>query len=62
MNIIVVELVVVAVVALGLGFWQLYDVNRELRRDRDRDDGSDAESREAASVERRSDATDHDED
>ena len=37
MDIIVLELILVAVVALGLGFWQLYDVNRELRKDRDKD-------------------------
>jgi len=41
MDIIVLELILVAVVALGLGFWQLYDVNRELRKDREagRDEG-----------------------
>jgi len=31
-NIIVIELIVVLGVALGLGFWQLYDVNRELHK------------------------------
>lgn len=36
MNIIVWELILVLVVALGLGFWQLYDINRELRKDRDK--------------------------
>jgi len=35
MNIVLIELIVVAVVALGLGLWQLWDVNRELRKDRD---------------------------
>lgn len=46
MSIKVLELVLVAGVALGLGFWQLYDVNRELRKDREkRDSGSvDADS------------------
>lgn len=34
MNIIIIELIVVLGVALGLGFWQLYDVNRELRKHR----------------------------
>jgi hypothetical protein len=38
LNIVIVELIVVGVVALGLGFWQLYDVNRELRKDRERND------------------------
>ncbi|MEE4639692.1 MAG: hypothetical protein V2J42_13220 [Wenzhouxiangella sp.] len=33
MNIIWLELILVAVVALGLGFWQLYDVNKELKKD-----------------------------
>ena len=37
MDIIVLELILVAVVVLGLGFWQLYDVNRELRNDGDND-------------------------
>jgi hypothetical protein len=36
-NIVLIELIFVAVVALGFGFWQLYDVNRELRKDRDKD-------------------------
>lgn len=35
MNIIIWELILVAVVALGLGGWQLYDVNRALRKHRD---------------------------
>lgn len=34
MSIIVWELILVAVVGLGLGFWQLYDINRELRKGR----------------------------
>lgn len=36
MELIVWELILVAVVALGLGFWQLRDVNRELRKERDK--------------------------
>jgi hypothetical protein len=30
-----IEVVVVGGIALGLGFWQLWSVNREIRRDRD---------------------------
>lgn len=41
MNIVLIELIVVVVIALGLGFWQLWDVNRELRKDRERDDTRD---------------------
>lgn len=41
LNIVVVELIFVAVVALGLGLWQLWDVNRELRKDRERDESED---------------------
>lgn len=33
MNIIWLELLLVAVVALGLGFWQLYDVTKALQKD-----------------------------
>lgn len=40
-NIVLIELIVVVVIALGLGFWQLWDVNRELRKDRERDDTRD---------------------
>ena len=44
-NIILIELIFVAVVALGIGLWQLWDVNRELRKHRDEpppgDDGGD---------------------
>ncbi len=39
MSIVLVELIGVFGLALGIGLWQLRDVNRELRRDRDR--GSD---------------------
>lgn len=35
MDIIWLELILVAVVALGLGFWQLYDVNKEIKKDRE---------------------------
>lgn len=41
MNIVLIELIVVVVIALGLGFWQLWDVNRELRKDRERNDTRD---------------------
>ena len=34
MNVILLELILVATVALGIGFWQLYDVNKELKKDR----------------------------
>jgi len=46
MDIIVLELILVAVVVLGLGFWQLYDVNRELKNDcyNNRDNHSDNDS------------------
>lgn len=37
MNIKVFELVLVALVAFGLGFWQLYDINRELRKGKQKD-------------------------
>lgn len=40
MNIIVLELLLVVVVAFGLGFWQLYDVNKELKKDREKAQGS----------------------
>lgn len=36
MNIIILEFILVAVVALGLGFWQLYDVNKALKQDREK--------------------------
>lgn len=29
-----IEIIFVAVVALGLGFWQLWSVSREIKRDR----------------------------
>ncbi len=44
MDIIVLELILVAVVALGLGFWQLHDVNRELRNDCDKDCDNDPDN------------------
>jgi len=33
MNPIILELIFVVTVALGLGFWQLYDVNKEIKKD-----------------------------
>ena len=42
MNIIVIELIVVLGVALGLGFWQLYDVSRELRKDKEKSDNQES--------------------
>lgn len=42
MSIIVLELILVAAVALGLGAWQLYDVNRALRAHREEDESSEA--------------------
>ncbi len=38
MSVKVLELVLIVVVALGIGFWQLYDVNKELKKDRERRD------------------------
>ena len=43
MNIVIIELIVVLGVALGIGFWQLYDVNRELRKDRKKQQRRDAD-------------------
>lgn len=31
-----IEIIFVAVIALGVGFWQLFSINREIRRDRER--------------------------
>lgn len=31
-----IEIVFIAVVALGLGFWQLWAVTREIKRDREK--------------------------
>jgi hypothetical protein len=31
-----IEIVVVGVVALGLGFWQLWSINREIARDKEK--------------------------
>jgi hypothetical protein len=31
-----IEIVFIAVVALGLGFWQLWSVTREIKRDREK--------------------------
>ncbi len=32
-----VEIIFVGVVALGFGFWQLWSINREIARDKDRE-------------------------
>lgn len=37
MNIKMLELVLIVVVAFGLAFWQLYDINKELKKDRQGD-------------------------
>jgi len=42
-DLIVVELLVVLGVALGIGLWQLRDINRELRKDRDKPSQADDE-------------------
>jgi len=34
MNLALIELLFVGAVALGFGVWQLYDVNRAIRRDK----------------------------
>lgn len=39
-----IEIVLVAVVALGFGLWQLWSVNREIRRDRDAKDNNSTSS------------------
>jgi hypothetical protein len=31
-----IEIIFIAVVALGLGFWQLWSVTREIKRDREK--------------------------
>jgi len=46
LNIVIIELIVVLGVALGIGFWQLYDVNRELRKDREKQQRPDTDDRE----------------
>jgi hypothetical protein len=35
MDLILLELILVSTVALGIGFWQLHDVNKELKKSRD---------------------------
>jgi len=42
-NLIVIELLVVLGAALGIGIWQLRDVNRELRKHRDEPSQADDE-------------------
>lgn len=45
-HIILIELIFVAVVTLGIGLWQLWDVNRQLGKDRDdKASADDAEDR-----------------
>jgi len=51
MNIILLELILVLVVALGLGFWQLYDVNKALKNHRDDDPSQHARRSQAPPVE-----------
>lgn len=43
MDIILLELILVAGVALGLGFWQLYDVNKELKKHQNQDSQKNAQ-------------------
>lgn len=43
MNIVLIELILVVVVALGLGLWQLVDINRELRKSREEKQSRDHE-------------------
>ncbi len=31
-----IEIVVVGIIALGLGFWQLWSINREIARDKEK--------------------------
>lgn len=33
-----VEVIVTGAIALGLGFWQLWSINREIKKDRDKKD------------------------
>jgi len=35
MDLILIELILVSTIALGIGFWQLHDVNKELKKTRD---------------------------
>jgi hypothetical protein len=35
MDLILIELILVSTIALGIGFWQLYDVNKELKKSRE---------------------------
>ena len=37
MNLILLELILVTGIALGLGFWQLYDVNKALKEEQEKD-------------------------
>lgn len=42
MNLMMVKLILVVVGLLGIGLWQLYDVNRELKKHGDADESSPA--------------------
>lgn len=48
MTIKLLELVLVATVALGIGFWQLYDINKELKKDRDQGEATASDGDQAA--------------
>lgn len=39
-----IELIFVGVVALGIGFWQLWSVNREIAKDKEKAAAKDAQS------------------
>lgn len=38
MDLILLELILVLTVALGLGFWQLHDVNKEIEKDKQKEE------------------------
>jgi hypothetical protein len=43
-----IEIIVVGTIALGLGFWQLWSINREIAKDKEKaakNGGSDSEPR-----------------
>jgi len=48
MDLILLELLLVLAVALGLGFWQLYDVNKALKEDKDAQKQTRSEQRKKA--------------
>lgn len=43
MSLMMVKLILVVAGLLTLGLWQLWDINRELKKHRDTDAGNDAE-------------------